>query len=100
MNLQKKIQLFIFPYKLFFKLGQFPVHCWQVFMCQLEGSKHWKLYSPREEGERLPRHSSANLAQEEVSWGVEVEEAVYDDLQMSEYDVTMILICSEKNQMI
>jgi len=38
----------------------------EVFMCQLEGSKHWKLYSPREEGERLPRHSSANLAQEEV----------------------------------
>ena len=42
-------------------------------MCQLEGSKHWKLYSPREEGERLPRHSSANLTQEEVSWGEEVE---------------------------
>ena len=100
MNLQKKNQLFIFLYKLFFKPGQFPVHSWQVFMCQLEGSKHWKLYSPREEGERLPRHSSANLAQEEVSWGLEVEKAVYDDFQMSEYDVTMILICSEKNRMI
>ena len=39
----------------------------QVFMCQLEGSKHWRLYGPREEGERLPRFSSPNFDQDEVS---------------------------------
>ena len=39
----------------------------QVFMCQLEGSKHWRLYGPREEGERLPRFSSPNFSQDEVS---------------------------------
>ena len=38
----------------------------QVFMCQLEGSKHWRLYGPREEGERLPRFSSPNFDQDEV----------------------------------
>ena len=38
----------------------------EVFMCQLEGSKHWRLYGPREEGERLPRFSSPNLSQDEV----------------------------------
>ena len=39
----------------------------QVFMCQLEGSKHWRLYGPREDGERLPRFSSPNFSQDEVS---------------------------------
>jgi len=38
----------------------------EVFMCQLEGKKHWKVYGPREEGERLPRYSSPNFQQEEV----------------------------------
>merc|ERR1712210_73419 len=38
----------------------------EVFMCQLEGSKHWRLYGPREEGERLPRFSSPNFDQDEV----------------------------------
>jgi len=38
----------------------------EVFMCQLEGSKHWRIYGPREENERLPRYSSANFQQEEV----------------------------------
>jgi len=38
----------------------------EVFMCQLEGSKRWRLYGPREEGERLPRTSSGNFAEEEV----------------------------------
>jgi len=38
----------------------------EVFMLQLEGRKHWRLYGPRCEEERLPRHSSANLEQEDL----------------------------------
>ena len=38
----------------------------QVFMCQLEGSKSWRIYGPREEGEQLPRYSSPNFGQDEV----------------------------------
>eukprot|EP00088_Acartia_fossae_P053775 TRINITY_DN6138_c0_g1_i1.p1 TRINITY_DN6138_c0_g1~~TRINITY_DN6138_c0_g1_i1.p1 ORF type:complete len:508 (+),score=61.53 TRINITY_DN6138_c0_g1_i1:35-1558(+) len=35
----------------------------EVFMMQLEGKKHWRLYEPPA---KLPRHSSKNLSQEEV----------------------------------
>jgi len=38
----------------------------EVFMCQLEGSKHWRIYGPREDGEKLPRFSSPNFDQDEV----------------------------------
>jgi len=38
----------------------------EVFMCQLEGSKSWRIYGPREEGEQLPRYSSPNFGQDEV----------------------------------
>merc|ERR1712202_91699 len=38
----------------------------EVFMLQLEGKKHWKIYSPRNKEETLPRFSSANLEQDEV----------------------------------
>jgi lysine-specific demethylase/histidyl-hydroxylase NO66 len=33
---------------------------------QLEGKKRWKLYSPRESSEVLPRFSSPNLSEEEL----------------------------------
>jgi len=35
----------------------------EVFMLQLEGKKHWRLYSPRNPGEVLPRFSSGNFSQ-------------------------------------
>jgi len=38
----------------------------EVFMCQLEGSKHWRVYGPREEAEKLPRFSSHNFQQDEI----------------------------------
>jgi len=38
----------------------------EVFMLQLEGKKHWRIYSPRNKEETLPRFSSANLEQDEV----------------------------------
>merc|ERR1711892_31875 len=38
----------------------------EVFLLQLEGKKHWKIYGPREDSEILPRFSSANLEQEEI----------------------------------
>ncbi|CAH1264291.1 RIOX1 [Branchiostoma lanceolatum] len=38
----------------------------EAFVLQLEGKKHWKLYSPRNEGEKLPRFSSGNFSQEEI----------------------------------
>jgi len=38
----------------------------EVFMMQLEGKKHWKIYSPRSEEETLPRFSSDNLEQNDV----------------------------------
>jgi len=34
-----------------------------VFMMQLEGKKHWRLYEP---DKKLPRHSSKNLTQDDV----------------------------------
>ena len=38
----------------------------EAFILQLEGKKHWRVYSPRNSEETLPRESSANLSQEEV----------------------------------
>jgi len=38
----------------------------EVFMLQLEGKKHWKIYNPRSTEETLPRFSSQNLEQDEV----------------------------------
>jgi len=38
----------------------------EVFMLQLEGKKHWKIYNPRSKDETLPRFSSDNLDQDEV----------------------------------
>ena len=38
----------------------------EVFMLQLEGKKHWKIYNPRSSEETLPRFSSQNLEQDEV----------------------------------
>jgi len=38
----------------------------EVFMLQLEGKKHWKIYSPRSKEETLPRFSSGNFEQNEV----------------------------------
>jgi len=38
----------------------------EVFMCQLEGKKRWRIYGPREETEKLPRYSSPNFTQAEV----------------------------------
>ena len=34
-----------------------------VFMMQLEGKKHWRLYEP---DQKLPRYSSKNLNQEDL----------------------------------
>ena len=33
----------------------------EAFIVQLEGEKHWKLYSPRSDAETLPRYSSGNF---------------------------------------
>uniref|UniRef100_A0A0B7A3G8 Bifunctional lysine-specific demethylase and histidyl-hydroxylase n=1 Tax=Arion vulgaris TaxID=1028688 RepID=A0A0B7A3G8_9EUPU len=38
----------------------------EAFIIQLEGKKHWKLYSPRTEEEVLARFSSENLSQADV----------------------------------
>eukprot|EP00794_Sanderia_malayensis_P020471 gene20471-22487_t len=38
----------------------------EAFILQLEGRKHWKLYSPRNITESLPRYSSENFTQDEV----------------------------------
>ncbi|XP_035672115.1 bifunctional lysine-specific demethylase and histidyl-hydroxylase NO66 [Branchiostoma floridae] len=38
----------------------------EAFVLQLEGKKHWKLYSPRNDAEKLPRFSSGNFSQEEI----------------------------------
>jgi lysine-specific demethylase/histidyl-hydroxylase NO66 len=37
----------------------------EAFVLQLEGKKHWRIYSPRED-EILPRYSSANFSQDEI----------------------------------
>ncbi|XP_070614312.1 ribosomal oxygenase 1 [Erythrolamprus reginae] len=38
----------------------------EAFVIQLEGKKHWRVYAPREEAERLPRFSSSNFSQVEI----------------------------------
>ncbi|KAM6130924.1 ribosomal oxygenase 1 [Pterocles gutturalis] len=38
----------------------------EAFVLQLEGKKHWRVYSPRTDAEVLPRFSSANLTQAEL----------------------------------
>lgn len=48
----------------------------EVFMLQLEGKKHWKIYNPRRKEETLPRFSSDNLDQDEV--GTPVIETVLE----------------------
>lgn len=38
-----------------------------AFVCQVSGTKHWKVYGPREDGlDRLPRQSSIDFAQTDV----------------------------------
>jgi lysine-specific demethylase/histidyl-hydroxylase NO66 len=38
----------------------------EVFIMQLEGKKHWRLYQPRCAQETLPRFSSPNFSQDEI----------------------------------
>uniref|UniRef100_A0A8C4XRL8 Bifunctional lysine-specific demethylase and histidyl-hydroxylase n=1 Tax=Falco tinnunculus TaxID=100819 RepID=A0A8C4XRL8_FALTI len=38
----------------------------EAFVLQLEGKKHWRVYSPRTDAEVLPRFSSTNLTQAEL----------------------------------
>ena len=38
----------------------------EVFILQLEGKKHWRLYEPRTDAEKLPRFSSPNFSQAEM----------------------------------
>ncbi|XP_056203355.1 ribosomal oxygenase 1 [Falco biarmicus] len=38
----------------------------EAFVLQLEGKKHWRVYSPRKDAEVLPRFSSTNLTQAEL----------------------------------
>uniref|UniRef100_A0A1B6LY87 Bifunctional lysine-specific demethylase and histidyl-hydroxylase n=1 Tax=Graphocephala atropunctata TaxID=36148 RepID=A0A1B6LY87_9HEMI len=38
----------------------------EAFILQIEGKKHWKVYSPRNGYETLPRFSSPNFSQEEI----------------------------------
>ncbi|XP_022096693.1 ribosomal oxygenase 1-like [Acanthaster planci] len=38
----------------------------EAFVLQLEGKKYWRLYSPKNSQEVLPRFSSANFTQEEI----------------------------------
>ncbi|XP_062433208.1 ribosomal oxygenase 1 [Rhea pennata] len=48
----------------------------EAFVLQLEGKKHWRVYSPRTEAEVLPQFSSANLTQAEL--GEPVLEAILE----------------------
>ncbi|XP_058825896.1 bifunctional lysine-specific demethylase and histidyl-hydroxylase NO66 [Topomyia yanbarensis] len=48
----------------------------EAFVLQVEGRKHWKLYSPRTASEVLPRVSSPNFIQEEI--GVPILEVVLE----------------------
>uniref|UniRef100_A0A663MNT0 Bifunctional lysine-specific demethylase and histidyl-hydroxylase n=1 Tax=Athene cunicularia TaxID=194338 RepID=A0A663MNT0_ATHCN len=48
----------------------------EAFVLQLEGKKHWRVYSPRTDAEVLPQFSSANLTQAEL--GEPVLEAVLE----------------------
>ncbi|XP_005989782.1 ribosomal oxygenase 1 isoform X2 [Latimeria chalumnae] len=38
----------------------------EAFVIQLEGKKHWRVYSPRAKDETLPQFSSCNFNQEEI----------------------------------
>lgn len=38
----------------------------EAFILQLEGKKHWRLYSPRSDSEKLPRFSSGNFTDTDV----------------------------------
>uniref|UniRef100_A0A4W3JV16 Bifunctional lysine-specific demethylase and histidyl-hydroxylase n=1 Tax=Callorhinchus milii TaxID=7868 RepID=A0A4W3JV16_CALMI len=38
----------------------------EAFVLQLEGSKYWRIYNPRTEGEFLPQVSSVNLTEEDL----------------------------------
>ncbi|XP_048737323.1 ribosomal oxygenase 1-like isoform X2 [Ostrea edulis] len=38
----------------------------EAFILQLEGRKHWRLYSPRTDGEVLPRFSSGNFTEKDL----------------------------------
>ncbi|XP_007438261.1 ribosomal oxygenase 1 [Python bivittatus] len=38
----------------------------EAFVIQLEGKKHWRVYSPRKQGEMLPQFSSSNFSQMEI----------------------------------
>ncbi|KAH9499620.1 Ribosomal oxygenase 1 [Bulinus truncatus] len=38
----------------------------EAFIIQLEGKKHWRLYSPRNDEEILPRFSSGNFSQQDM----------------------------------
>ena len=38
----------------------------EVFILQLEGKKHWRVYEPRTAQETLPRYSSCNFSQDEI----------------------------------
>ncbi|XP_034996629.2 ribosomal oxygenase 1 [Zootoca vivipara] len=38
----------------------------EAFVIQLEGKKHWRVYSPRKDAEVLPQFSSSNFSQEEI----------------------------------
>lgn len=38
----------------------------EAFVLQLEGQKHWKVYSPRSDAEELPRFSSPDFSQDEL----------------------------------
>ncbi|XP_059480956.1 ribosomal oxygenase 1 [Neocloeon triangulifer] len=38
----------------------------EAFVIQLEGKKHWRLYTPRDASEELPRFSSSNLKDKEI----------------------------------